>query len=213
MTLQSNSSVIKQCTFTKEILNDPALNKLIYTKQLCLYKIIDNEGNIAAQFYYHPEKHAIEIDGKKITISVIEKFLKRTQYLLIENKQKIGEYKFNYSELCHYWQDVPSDPNGTVTFNNIVYNFRRISPGIRSLLFKKETWGHFKFRLYAIKGDAYAEYTLKMDQLTWQRAGSVNHYPFNGTIETNSENILLVVSAFYLMERVFETLDDTDSIG
>jgi hypothetical protein len=128
------------------------------------------------------------------------------------NNQQVGAYKFNHNALCHFWQDVPSDPNGFVTLNNMIYNFRRIPTGIRSLQFKKETWGHFKFRLYAVRGDAYAEYTFRMEQLNWIRSGFVNHHPFTGAIETNSKNILVVVAAFYLVERVFETLEETDAI-
>jgi hypothetical protein len=92
----------------------------------------------------------------------------------------------------------------------MVYNFRRISSGVRSLAFKKETWGYFKFRLYAVLGDAYVDYTLNIEQLTWYRTGNVNGLPFSGAIETNAENILVIAAAFYLMERVFETLDDDD---
>ena len=212
MSLQPNSSVLKQYTFTKENLNNPEINTYNSRQQKSLYKIIDKEGSIAAQFYYLPTKQFIQIDGKEITVSVIEKFLKKTQYQLIDNNQQVGEYKFNHNALCVFWQDVPSEPNGTVTLNNMVYNFRRISTGIRSLRLKKETWGHFKFRLYAVMGDVYAEYTLKMEQLNWLRTGFVNHHPFTGSIETNSENIMVVVAAFYLMERVWETLEETDAI-
>lgn len=213
MTPQADSSVIKQYSFTKEILNDPRTNTYNAYQQKSLYKIIDDEGSIVAQLYYLPDKQFIEIDGKEITVSVIEKFLRKTQYLLIENNQPIGAYKFNHSGLFPFWQDIPSDPNGTVIFNNLVFNFRRVSTGVRSLQFKKETWGHFKFRLYAVIGDAYAEYTLKMDQLNWLRAGFINHHPFSGAIETNSTNLFIVVSAFYLMERVFATTEETDTIG
>jgi hypothetical protein len=110
MSLQPNPSVIKQYTFTREVLNDPAPDKIFSRKHLCLYKIIDNEGNIAAQFYYSSRKQFIEIDGKEITVAVIEKFLKKTQYQLIENNKQVGEYTFNHSGLCLFWQDVPSDP-------------------------------------------------------------------------------------------------------
>ena len=40
----------------------------------------------------------------------------------------------------------------------------------------------------------------------------LQHHPFSGAIETNSENILVVVAAFYLMKRVWETLEETDAI-
>lgn len=208
MPLQPQPSDVKQYTFTKEILNDPLTNTNSPHSQLCLYKIIDNEGNTAAQFHYYPKKQFIEIDSQEITVSVIEKFFKKTQYLLIDNNQPVGEYKFIDSAMRLFWQDVPSEPNGILTFNDMVFNFRRVPAAVRALRFKKDTWGFYKFRLYGINGDTYAEYTLKMDQLTWQRYG---HIPFTGAIETNADNIMIVVSAFYLMERVFETLDDTDS--
>jgi hypothetical protein len=213
MTQQPNSSGLKQYIFTKETLNDPLTNTDSSHSQLCLYKIIDNGGNIAAQFHYYPKKQFIEIDGKEMTVSVIEKFFKKTQYLLIHNNQSVGEYKFIDSSMRLFWNDVPSEPNGILTFNDKVFNFRRIPAAVRALRFKKDTWGHFKFRLYAVKGDMYAEYMLKMPQFTWQRFGFINHLPFTGSIETNTDNIMVVVSAFYLMERVFETLDDTDSVN
>lgn len=203
MTLQPKSSDVKQYTFTKEILNDPLTGNS--RKHLRLYKLIDNNGNTAAQFFYYAKEQFIEIDGKKIAVSVIEKFLKKPQYLLIDSaNNQLGEYTFIDSEMRLFWQDVPAEPNGTITLGEAVYNFRRIPAGIPS-------GGYFKFMLYDIYGDTYADYTLKVDQLTWWQRFNTNYQLFNGTIETNTSNIMIVVSAFYLMERVFETLDDTDS--
>lgn len=212
MNLQPQPADVKQYTFTKEILNDPLTNTNSRHSQLCLYKIVDNKGNTAAQFHYYPKKQFIEIEGKEFAVSEIERFFKATKYLLIDagKNQPVGEYKFNDSAIHFFWEDVPTEPNGTILLDDMVYYFRRIRSGVRSLRLRKETWGHFKFRLYAVKGDMYAEYTLKIDQPGWRQSMCVNLHSLNGTIETNTQNILVVVAAFYLMERVFETLDDAD---
>jgi hypothetical protein len=210
MTKQPIPSAIKQYTFTKEILDDHITNSTNLRKQLRLYKVINSEGNIAGQFFYYPKKQFIAIDGNEIEVKVIEKFFKKTQYPLIDTKSngQIGEIKYFGGPISYFWQDVPSLPNGTITLDDIVFNFRRIPAAVRSIPFKQDTWGHFKFRLYAIKGDKYANYTLKMDVPAWRTIG-FNYIPFTGTIETNFENITAIVAAFYLMEYEFELQDET----
>src|ERR1044072_6650893 len=125
MTLQPNSSDVKRYTFTREILNDPVTGNS--RKQLCLYKLIDDNGITAAQFYYYAKEQFIEIEGKKLRVSVNEKFWKKPQYLLIDpSNNELGEYTCTESGMRVLWPDIPTEPNATVTLDKAVYNFRRI---------------------------------------------------------------------------------------
>src|ERR1044072_7771000 len=182
----------KQYTFTREILND----HVRHTKnsgKLRLYKIIDSEGNIAAQFYSYPKKQVIEVNGKEIVVSVVEKFFKETKYLLIdsEKNEPIGEYKYFGAEISYFWQDVPTEPNGTITLDDILFYFRRIPVG--SSPFDQEPPGYYHFRLYAVMGDEYADYKLNISPSTWLNARSNTSCSFAGAIETNSKNITAMV--------------------
>lgn len=94
-----------------------------------------------------------------------------------------------------------------------MYKFLKdlIPPEIRYTAFKQDTWGYFRFRLYAVKGNEFAEYSLKMDIPVW-RTESFANIPFTGTIETNSQIMMAMLAALYLMEKEFE-IEDNKSYG
>lgn len=197
--------------FSKELVDTDSANRP--GKQLRLYKVLDDKDQVLGQFLYYPKEQIISLADRKISIEVVAKPLKKTKYFLVDKKdnEQIGEY-----EICggfgvnHFWQDVPSSPTGTIRLGDTLFNFRRIPADIRHLLVKQETWGYFKFRLYAIKGQAFYEYSLKMDMPAWSKPRYTNYRPFSGTIVANSDNILAILAGLYLMEVEFDYEDSKD---
>lgn len=186
----------RQYAFTKELIDGYWLRQ---------YNFFDATGELAGQFNYDGERQYLQYDDTEIEVEVISKLFKKTRYLLVDSRSKttVGEYQLLGTGISLFWQDVPSSPNGTITLNDAVYNFRSLSTGIMPSLLQPESWGHYKFRLYAVRGDQFAEYTLKV-ALPFLKNMGIENYPFTGTVETNFASMKPVLAACYLIEWEFK---------
>lgn len=200
-------------TFCKELIDKNSTNRP--GKKLRLYTLLDDQNQLIGQFFYYPKEQIIIVNDQEISIEVAPKFFKKTKYLLVDKKdsKQVGEYNIlgGYG-INHFWQDIPSSPTGTLTLGDTVFNFRRIPPAIRYSFLKQDTWGYFKFHLYAIKGTEFYEYSLKMDIPVWSKSHYTKYRPFVGTIESNSDNVLAILAGLYLMEMEFD-FEDTKNDG
>lgn len=197
--------------FSKELIDKDSTNRP--SKQLKLYKLLDETNQLLGQFFYNPKEQIINFDDREISIEVVSKFLKKTKYFLVDRKdnKQVGEYEvFGGYGVNHFWQDVPSSPTGTIKLGDTVFNFRRIPTDIKYSLLKQDTWGYFKFRLYTIKGEEFYEYSLKMDIPVWSKSHYTKYRPFVGTIESNSDNVFAILAGLYLMEVEFDFEDTKD---
>ena len=197
--------------FSKELIDKDSTNRP--SKQLRLYKLLDERNQLLGQFFYNPKEQIINYDDREISIEVVSKFLKKTKYFLVDRKdnKQVGEYEiFGGYGVNHFWQDVPSSPTGTIKLGDTVFNFRRIPADIKYSFLKQETWGYFKFRLYAIKGKEFYEYSLKMDIPVLSKPHFTKYRPFFGTIVSNSDNVFAMLAGLYLMEVEFDFEDTKD---
>lgn len=197
--------------FSKELIdNNPSSSHIT---QLRLYKILDEKDQLLGQFFYYPKEQIINFDDKEISIEVSSQFLKKTKHFLVDKKEnkQVGEYEiYGGFGVNHFWQDVPSSPTGTIKLADTVFNFRRIPPDIKYSFLNQETWGYFKFRLYAIYGQEFYEYSLKMDIPVWSKPHSIKYRPFIGTIESNSDNVFAILAGLLFMEVEFDFEDKKD---
>ena len=197
--------------FSKELIDSDSTKRP--SKQLRLYKISDDKDQLLGQFFYYPKEQIINFDDREISIEVVSKFLKKTKYFLVDKKdsKQVGEYEiFGGFGVNHFWRDVPSSPTGTIKLDDTVFNFRRIPSDIKYSFLKRETWGYFKFRLYAIKGHEFYEYSLKMDIPVSSKPHFTKYRPFVGTIESSSDNVFAILAGLYLMEVEFDFEDTKD---
>ena len=195
--------------FSKEVIDEYADDKPY--EQLRLYKLLNENDQIIGQFFYYSNRQYFVFGKTKILVEVISKIFKKTVYNLIDynTNQKVGEYEiFGGRGIDRFWQDVPSIPTATIHIEDKKFNFRRISADINFSTFKKETWGYFKFKLYATKGNEFYDYTLKMDIPVFSKANYHKYRPFVGQIESNSNNILIILAGMYLMDIEFEYEDN-----
>ncbi|MGN6437613.1 MAG: hypothetical protein ACTHMM_13820 [Agriterribacter sp.] len=194
--------------FSKELIVNNTENGP--NEQLRLYKIMDNKDQLMGQFFYYPKEQIINFNDRKISIEVVSKFLKKTKYFLVDNKdnKKVGEYEvLGGFGINYFWQDVPSSPTGTIQLIDTLFNFRRIPTDIKYSFSKKETWGYFKFRLYAIKGEEFYDYSLKIDIPVWSKPHFTKYRSFVGTIVSNADNVFAMLAGLYLMEIEFDYED------
>ena len=198
--------------FSKELIdNDPTTKR---GKRSSQYKILDAKNNLLGQFFHSSEEPLIYVGDKEISIDTVSKFLKKTKHFLVDNKDRkqIGEYEILGGHgIDHFWKDIPSSPTGTIKLNDTLFNFRRVAPDVRYSFLKQETWGYFKFRLYAIERKEFYEYCLKMDVPIYDKPNQTKWRPFLGTIESNSDNILAILAGLYLMEIEFAFEDSKNN--
>jgi hypothetical protein len=199
--------------FSKELIVIDAANRP--SEQLRLYKVADENDQLLGQLFYYQDQQIIAFDDRKISIEVMRKFLKKSTYFLVDKRDntQVGEYKvLGGFGVNYFWQDVPSSPTGTISMGDKSFVFRRIPPDISHSIFKRETWGYFKFRLYANKGQEFYEYSLKMDIPLWSKPYYTRYQPFVGTIESNADNVFAILAGLYLMEMEFK-FEDTRHDG
>ncbi len=197
--------------FSKELIDKDSTNRP--SKQLRLYKIWDDKNQLLGQFLYYPKEQVINFNNREISIEVVSKFLKKTKHFLVDKKdnKQVGEYEvFGGFGVNHFWQDVPSSPTGTIKLGDTLFNFRTIPADIKYSFLKQETWGYFKFRLYATKGLEFYEYSLKMDIPVWSKPHYTKYGPFVGTIASNFDNVFAILAGLYLMEVEFDFEDTKD---
>lgn len=179
--------------------------------QLRLYKVFDEDDQLLGQFFMYPTEQILHFKDKKFSVDVVSRPKKKSIFLMdTNNNEPIGEYEvFGGTGVNYFWQDVPSSPTGTIRFGDREFKFRRIPAEVRYLIFSRETWGYFKFRLYATKGQEYYEYSLQMDIPVWNHTNRFT--PFTGTIESNADNPLAALAGLYLMEVEFRFEDSKTS--
>lgn len=199
------------CKFSKELIDTDPTNRP--SNQLRLYKISDDKDRLLGQFFYYPKEQIINFNDREISIEVVSKFLKKTKYFLVDknDNRQVGEYEIlGGFGINPFWKDVPSSPIGTIKLDNALFNFRRIPADIKYSFFRQETWGYFKFRLYAVKGQEFYEYSLKMDIPALSKPNYTKYRPFVGTIASNSDNIFAILAGLYLIEMEFDYEDKVD---
>lgn len=170
---------------------------------MTLYEVSDLSGQIIAKYFYHPRQHCIAAYSKNIKVEQESRLWGKPKYLLIDsdNYKQIGEYCIsNDRHLIGFSNDMPSFPTGTVNLNDRFYNFLRIKPDVKYSIFKRETWGFFKFCLYSIKGQEKVEYSFKLDVPDWRSPNWLREQIFDGEIISNSNDLLAILTGFFFME-------------
>ena len=199
--------------FSKELIDEYPDDKPY--RQLRLYKIYDNKEQILGQLFYYRDEQYFVFGDTKISIEIVSKLFKNTKYYLVDDNKKIqiGEYDiFGGCGINRFWQDVPSTPTATINLGDKKFYFRRIPAEVEYSFFKQETWGYYKFRLYATKGNEFFEYSLKMDIPILSKANYTKYRAFVGQLESNSDNLLAILAGPYLMDIEFE-FEDTKNDG
>jgi hypothetical protein len=172
---------------------------------------MDEEGQAAGRFFYYNKEQYFVFGETKISIEVISRLFRKDEIYLLEsatNNRKGSCEIFGRGGIDVLWEDIPSTPAGVIHFNDKKYNFRRIVPAVQYSYSDKETWDYFRYRLYAVKGNEFYDYSLKMSVPVWSNHGHISKSPFIGQIESNSDNILLILAGIYLMEVLFERQDN-----
>ena len=124
-------------------------SKELIDEKLRLYTIFDDKEQIAGQFYYHKRDPYFAFGDTKISIGVVSKLFGKTQYHLVDNNTyaRIGGYEFFGAKgiVDRFFQALPTHATGAVNLQDKKYHFRRIPAEVEHKIFKKNTWGYFRW--------------------------------------------------------------------
>jgi hypothetical protein len=185
-------------TFSKEV----KIRKSILGPQklpgYLVYKLFD-AGKLIGDFEYHDALYTISFLNREFVIEVKETLFKKPSFKLYDKLRNklIGEFKLSTWKFNTFRFDKPH------IGQKEYFIFQKIRTGIPYSIFKKGTWGHYKFELS--NGTEGAVYSLKVDktQFSWY----MQNRRLTGEVELFGDNLLLVFAGFFLIERHFKNED------
>lgn len=167
-----------------------------------MYTITDKDRKIG-RFFSSDLVSFFAFEEEDIRVDYIYKFLKNTQYPIID--QKTNKIIGGYDRGRRYDNRTPY---GKLFLGDNTYQCESLKPDVKRRTFRKETWGHFKIRIG--KGSEAVSYTFKIDYPSiWSR--TVSDKPFEGQIELEGNNLMLLFAGIFLLEQVLEFEDSRNS--
>jgi hypothetical protein len=178
-------------TFSKEIrdYNLSGYGRLYWCR---LYKIFDGD-TIIGQFLHTDVVAFFTYGEMDLRIDLKKKFLTKTKHIIVDQKKdtEIGSFQIKYPN-----NNLKS--SGKMTIGNEIYTTLTLPTDIKSRLFKKETWGSYKVKIFSETEEVI--YSLK-HEVSWFQSKSDFRSPAKGYIELSSENLLVLFAGLYLLDE------------
>ena len=181
-------------TFLKEILKIHKTEDNQELRNCKLFTVFDNNIKIG-HFVYHSKQSYWENENSKFTIEFKKKGYLRS-LLKISNqagRSEIGSYEMNN------WKSI-----GMVSLNGHKYQLAILSPEVEHSFFNKSTWGYYKISLSNEFEEALYYFKIDFPVISFL---DPSLKPFTGNIELSGNNLDLLFSGFYLVERYLESKD------
>jgi hypothetical protein len=170
--------------FSKKIVLNYPIDGFKTVNQGSLYQVFDGE-KLEGQFLFSRKASYIKYKEEKL-------FIRKRKIISEESPLIIGYYKLtNWIAIIGY--------RDKLIWDDKEYLFKRIKPDISYSLFKKDTWGHFKFQLTSYEENVI--YSFRINMPVFSIGNPVVENPFQGEIELNNTNILIAFAGLYLLER------------
>lgn len=189
-------------TFKKELVENrymPGYGRLDW----CSMFTISTEEKRIGRFFNSDEVSFLAFEEQDIRIDYIRKLFRHPQYFIVDqkNNQAIGGY-----ERENYIND--RTPYGRLFLGDKTFQCEKLNPDVNRRVFKKETWGHFKIR---VGNDTEAvTYIIKIEHQSIWSASEANK-PFEGTIQLEGNNRMLLFAGIFLVQQVLEFEDARSS--
>lgn len=106
-----------------------------------LYRVYDNNG-LVGHFARYTKSAAFAYGDLAFQIIIKERVLFASDYTIIDDKtkQQVGHYNAPIS----FW----NSNSAQLVYAGKVFKCRWLRPNIRLNLFKRSTWGHYKFEVF-----------------------------------------------------------------
>jgi hypothetical protein len=185
-------------TFRKEKEEDRYMRSYGLLDYCWMYTITDKDRKIG-RFFKSNFVSFFAFEEEDIRIDSVYKFLKKTQYPIID--QKTNNIIGGYDRELHFDNRTPY---GKLFLGDNTYQCANLKPDVKHMFLRKDTWGHFKIRVG--NGSEAVSYTLKTDHPSiWSY--TVGDKPFEGQIELEGNNLMLLFAGIFLLEQVLEFED------
>jgi len=168
------------------------------------YRLTGLPGQDQAEFIHGQGLRIFQASRQTLELRKISKWYQPQVWGLFPSMSDVPTGTLKLSRVTIHKKDPETrkKPNGNVELNGQSYVFYRLQPAVRTKLFRKDTWGHYRFVLRHESSAEFIEYNFRIDPYTgFKWRGS--HRLFDGDIETNSSNPMLILAGFQLIELVF----------
>jgi hypothetical protein len=180
-----------QYRMSKEFLDRYSPDNKCQLKDCRRHRVFDQDGCIG-EFTYSHRTSFFSIRQAQFSIRRKLRFFKDLHTLVDQaTGEEIGEYF-----VSNKW--VLGIDLGDLMIAGSLFNFEKMEPDVQFSIFRPVTWGHHKFRL----SDGKYTVTYSIRETVRNRKK-----PFEATVETNSDRLLLLFAGLYLMECYFGNSD------
>lgn len=186
-------------TFTKEVLSNYHSDEFGSFEHCNLYYLYDNSNNIG-QFIVSEKVAFISTSEIRLRIDIINHFFKPSRYEIYDLNADI---KIGYYTLPSWtigWKEI-----GFLEVDNQKYFCTREKAEIRSNIFKKATWGHFKLIVTNLSTEIV--YKLKVET-GWIEADDSEFRNAHGEISYSNADTKLVLAGLFFIERMLNIRDN-----
>jgi hypothetical protein len=186
-------------TFTKEVLTNFHSNDFGLFENCNLYQLHDN-NKIIGQFIISETVAFISTNEPIVRIDINNHFFKPSAYTIFElpSNIQIGCYKIPSWTIG--WKEI-----GSMELDNIKYFCTKQKAEIRSNIFKKSTWGHYK--LVVTNNNTEIVYKLKVET-AWLEAPNAEFRNAHGEISSNKRDTKLILAGMFFIERMLNIIDN-----
>jgi len=181
--------------FTKKVTNEVLTTDVKTKDQTRTWRLFDGQGILAGEFVLTHEKQFFRLGDRFVHVQG------RKHHLVDAANEQIGMFMPDGNSLFSKEPPVTGDPYMKIM--DKIYLFNQLPSDVSWNILKADTYGHYKFGIRALRGQDFATYSLKIDLPAWHRL-PINYFPLDGTIETNMDDMLVILSTFYMIELWFE---------
>ncbi|MGO4290780.1 hypothetical protein [Chitinophaga sp. RAB17] len=179
--------------FTKRVIVDSYNNGFVNTGKHQLFSVYDGE-TMMGEFYYNAKMSFFYFGDTRMKIAPVGKRLFKDMSIIDDYTGKIaGNYEIN--------QWIAIGHRESIWLNGMEYTFRKIKPELKYSMFKKHTWGQYRYRV--TNGIDEMIYYFKLG-FFWELGATTLDRPFEGTIEVSSDNKMVLFASFYFIGELLE---------
>ncbi len=186
-------------TFTKEVLTNFHSNEFGSFENCNLYQLRDNKKTIG-QFIISERVAFISTIDFMLRIDISNHCFKPSEYTIFELPSDIPIGCYNIPSWTIGWKEI-----GSLELDNQKYFSTRQKAEIRSNIFKKSTWGHYK--LVVTNNKTEIIYKLKVER-DWFEAPDSEFRNAQGEISFNKEDTKPILAGMVFIEKMLNIIDN-----
>lgn len=191
-------------TFTKYLINGHYRAGYGRLEKCSMYTVYNGEEKIGA-FFYSDEVSWFAFDEEDLRIDYIKKLFRKTRYQIVD--QKTNSVIGGYDNVRHIYS---FNSHGKLYLSEEIFLSYKLDTRVKTGFFSKSDESHFKIKVGNLKQQVTYSFYMQPTSM-WHTLYKGNH-PFQGTIEYQGNDHFLLMSGFFLVQKILEA-EDNESNG